>query len=73
MFSFRFDIETIQYRSFIIEELVLSLTSLVDDHEDCTDEISISDVNSHKNFSCEYLYVPKNVLLYLCMLILILF
>ena len=63
MFSFRFDIETIQYRSFIIEELVLSLTSLVDDHEDCTDEISISDVNSHKNFSCEYLYVPKNVLL----------
>ena len=29
----------------------------------CTDEISISDVNSHKNFSREYLYVPKNVLL----------
>ena len=27
-FSFRFDIETIRYRSFIIEELVLSLTSL---------------------------------------------
>ena len=39
----------------------------------CTDEILISDVKSHKNFSCEYLYVPKNVLLYLCMLILILF
>ena len=28
MFSFRFAIETIRYRSFIIEELVLSLTSL---------------------------------------------
>ena len=27
-FSFRFDIETIRYRSFIIEELVLSFTSL---------------------------------------------
>ena len=29
MFSFRFDIETIRYRSPIIEELVLSLTSLI--------------------------------------------
>ena len=29
MFLFRFAIETIRYRSFIIEELVLSLTSLV--------------------------------------------
>ena len=28
-FSFRFAIETIRYRSFIIEELVLSLTSLL--------------------------------------------
>ena len=31
----------------------------------CTDEISISDVNIHKNFSRKYLYAPKNVLLYL--------
>ena len=29
MLSFRFAIETIRYRSFIIEELVLSLTSLI--------------------------------------------
>ena len=29
MFSFRFAIETIRYRSFIIKELVLSLTSLL--------------------------------------------
>ena len=32
----------------------------------CMDEISISDVNSHKTslvITCDYLYVPKNVLL----------
>ena len=34
--------------------------------DNCTNEISVSDVNSDKNFSRDYLYVFKNALPKIC-------